>query len=115
WTCRGPVSARHSLGAFLRSVVIGPASIWKPSRGPSSWIWTRRGKSFIPLSSGSDPSPSKGAALVLPIVRALYLALPLWEHAGARIDQLTISAEHSPTHNWDASRPMTGLPLTALG
>jgi len=60
------------------------------------------------------PHP-RGAALVLPIVRALYLALPLWEHAGARIDQLTISAEHSPTHNWDASRPMTGLPLTALG
>jgi len=25
---------------------------------------------------------------VLPIVRALYLALPLWEHSGARIDQL---------------------------
>src|SRR3954451_13551867 len=29
----------------LSALAIGPGSIWKPSRGPSSWMWTRRGRS----------------------------------------------------------------------
>jgi hypothetical protein len=28
-------------------VLIGPGSIWNPSRGPSSWISTRVGRSLM--------------------------------------------------------------------
>ena len=42
--CR-PVADSASISATLSAVGIGPGSIWKPSRGPSSAISTRCGRS----------------------------------------------------------------------
>ena len=36
WMCFRPVSASASISLILSAVLIGPGSIWKPSRGPSS-------------------------------------------------------------------------------
>jgi hypothetical protein len=36
WMWSSPVCASASTSAILRTVAIGPFSIWKPSRGPSS-------------------------------------------------------------------------------
>src|ERR1700722_4498441 len=45
WMRCTPVSESASISATLRSVAIGPLSIWKPSRGPSSVISTLDGRS----------------------------------------------------------------------
>ena len=50
--CRSPVSASASISRILSAVLIGPGSIWKPSRGPSSWISTCVGRSVMDLLSG---------------------------------------------------------------
>jgi hypothetical protein len=36
WMWCNPVSASASINLILSAVLIGPGSIWKPSRGPSS-------------------------------------------------------------------------------
>ena len=50
--CR-PVSASASIRRILSAVLIGPGSIWKPSRGPSSWISTCFGRSVMGAVPGS--------------------------------------------------------------
>src|SRR5215212_450951 len=45
-----PVSASASISLILSAVPIGPGSIWKPSRGPSSWISTCFGRSVMSFS-----------------------------------------------------------------
>src|SRR3546814_18184098 len=55
-----PVSDRASTSATLSSVRIGPGSIWKPSRGPSSLMSTWAGRSDMAYASNS---PDGGAVL----------------------------------------------------
>ena len=45
--CFRPVSASASISLILSAVLIGPGSIWKPSRGPSSWMSAWVGRSVI--------------------------------------------------------------------
>src|SRR5262245_59952189 len=45
--CLRPVSASASISRILSAVLIGPGSIWKPSRGPSSWMSALLGMSVI--------------------------------------------------------------------
>src|SRR5215472_9995849 len=47
WMCLRPVSASASMSLILSGVLIGPGSIWKPSRGPSSWISACVGRSVM--------------------------------------------------------------------
>src|SRR5258706_12138609 len=54
--CFSPVSASASTSWIFRAVVIGPGSIWKPSRGPSSWI-----SMLLGISDMADPP---GASLL---------------------------------------------------
>src|SRR5262249_12250525 len=61
WMRSSPVCDKASISAILRAVEIGPFSIWKPSRGPSSVMYTDFGRSLIMLGSrlrlhGHDPT-----------------------------------------------------------
>ncbi len=47
WMRVSPVSLRASISSILRAVGMGPGSIWKPSRGPSSAMVTRFGRSVM--------------------------------------------------------------------
>src|SRR5262245_21401132 len=47
WMCLRPVSASASMSLILSAVLMGPGSIWKPSRGPSSWISACVGRSVM--------------------------------------------------------------------
>ena len=47
WMWSRPVLASASINSILRAVGIGPFSIWKPSRGPSSLMCTDFGRSLI--------------------------------------------------------------------
>src|SRR5580704_12575966 len=49
-----PVSASASINLILSAVLIGPGSIWNPSRGPSSWMSTCFGRSVMVLFLGKD-------------------------------------------------------------
>src|SRR5271156_713075 len=51
WIWCSPVSASASISLILSAVLIGPGSIWNPSRGPSSWISTCVGRSLMSCSS----------------------------------------------------------------
>src|SRR5689334_11238806 len=51
WMCLSPVSASASMSSILRAVGIGPFSIWKPSRGPSSLMVIERGRLDMMTSS----------------------------------------------------------------
>src|SRR6267378_4292596 len=60
WIWCNPVSASASISLTLSAVLIGPGSIWNPSRGPSSWISTCVGKSVMVLFLGENglrPAP----------------------------------------------------------
>src|SRR5436305_12523337 len=59
WMWRRPVSDSASISRTLSAVLIGPGSIWKPSRGPSSWTSTWLGKSVMVRS----PSRQRVAVL----------------------------------------------------
>src|SRR6516165_6929291 len=64
WIWRSPVSASASISLILSAVLIGPGSIWNPSRGPSSWISTGCGRSlmaFVPLLVPEPVEPRRGA------------------------------------------------------
>src|ERR1700730_7526131 len=50
WIWCNPVSASASISLILSAVMIGPGSIWNPSRGPSSWTSTCFGRSVMVLS-----------------------------------------------------------------
>src|SRR5580700_1892354 len=50
WIWRNPVFASASISLILSAVMIGPGSIWNPSRGPSSWTSTCFGRSVMVLS-----------------------------------------------------------------
>src|SRR4051794_4132128 len=54
-----PVSASASISLILSAVLIGPGSIWNPSRGPSSWISTCVGRSLMVLLLGESPTRNK--------------------------------------------------------
>ena len=60
--CLRPVSASASISRILSAVPIGPGSIWKPSRGPSSWMSTWLGRSVIcaPWQRCGDGNASRG-------------------------------------------------------
>src|SRR5688572_20476248 len=45
--CLSPVPPSASMNSILRAVGIPAGSIWKPSRGPSSWMVTDFGRSDI--------------------------------------------------------------------
>src|SRR4029077_10271286 len=47
-----PVSASASTSLILSAVLIGPGSIWNPSRGPSSWMSTCVGRSVMVMFLG---------------------------------------------------------------
>src|SRR5580658_5516850 len=47
WIWCNPVFASASISLILSAVLIGPGSIWNPSRGPSSWISTCVGRSLM--------------------------------------------------------------------
>src|ERR1700736_1746273 len=52
WIWCSPVSASASTSLILSAVLIGPGSIWNPSRGPSSWMSTCVGRSVMVMFLG---------------------------------------------------------------
>src|SRR6266478_5089614 len=54
WMWCNPVSASASISLILSAVLIGPGSIWNPSRGPSSWMSTCVGRSVMVLFLGEN-------------------------------------------------------------
>src|ERR1700730_12838343 len=54
WIWCKPVSASASISLILSVALIGPGSIWNPSRGPSSWISTCVGRSVMVLFPGEN-------------------------------------------------------------
>src|ERR1700756_2834643 len=64
-----PVSGSASISLILSAVLIGPGSIWNPSRGPSSWMSTCFGRSVMVLflvENGIGPSASSVPQSVKP-------------------------------------------------
>src|SRR6516165_2840180 len=65
WIWCNPVSASASISLILSAVLIGPGSIWNPSRGPSSWMSTCVGRSLMVLFL-SENGIGLGAPLLVP-------------------------------------------------
>src|SRR6516164_4945932 len=65
WIWCKPVSASASISLILSAVLIGPGSIWNPSRGPSSWMSTCVGRSLMVLFL-SENGIGLGAPLLVP-------------------------------------------------
>src|SRR4051794_39786108 len=63
WIWCNPVSASASTSLILSAVLIGPGSIWNPSRGPSSWISTCFGRSVMSLFLGEKGMGSGPASI----------------------------------------------------
>src|SRR5258708_22402108 len=66
WIWCSPVSASASISLILSAVLIGPGSIWNPSRGPSSRMSTCVGRSVMILFLGENGMRSSASLRQLP-------------------------------------------------